>query len=364
MTREDIAAAEQNTFCLKNLEPQEVQWLWYPYIPRGKLTIMQGDPGEGKTTLALHLAACVTTGYFPGCAEKELAGTVILQSAEDGMRDTIVPRLEQAGADRSRIRSIYENFDPLTLTDERLANILEVYSPDLLIIDPLQAYLGANVDMHRANEVRPVMSHLSELADRFGIAILLVGHMNKNAGLKALYKGLGSIDITASARSVLLVAKNPKDPSMIYMGQIKSSLAPAGAVVGFERTDTGALRYAGEQHVNMQELIDGTSRVRPRERAGEFLEEILADGKKPVAAVKEAASSRGIAIGTLRRAYKELGIQHIRVGNEHYMALPKADTEPEPAPQPPAADKINMEEYYSEELGRYLTPEDFEPLPY
>ena len=141
MTREEIAAVEQYTYSLKNLDEQEVDWLWYPYIPRGKITIMQGDPGEGKTTLALQIAALVTRGYMFGNTEKQLPGMVMIQTAEDGIRDTIIPRLNKSGADRSWIRSIHEEMMPLTLTDDRLAQAMEVYTPDLLIIDPLQAYL-------------------------------------------------------------------------------------------------------------------------------------------------------------------------------------------------------------------------------
>ena len=322
MTREEIQAIEQEMICLKNLEPQEVDWLWYPYIPRGKLTIMQGDPGEGKTTLALQLAALVTRGFMYGKSEKELAGTVLFQSAEDGIRDTIIPRLMGMGADRSRINTIREDLMPLTLTDERLAKVMEIYSPDLLVIDPLQAYLGANVDMHRANEVRPVLSHVAELAEYYGTAVLLIGHMNKMTGLKALYKGLGSIDITAAARSVLLVAKHPKDPDTLCMGQIKSSLAPMGPVVGFERTETGTLHYLGEQDIEANRLLENGCGSRPREKAAEFVQAYLADGRKPVKEVEEAARAQGISCATLTRALGSLGIERIREGYHYYLALP------------------------------------------
>ncbi|MBP0974161.1 MAG: AAA family ATPase [Oscillospiraceae bacterium] len=341
MTREEIAAVEQSTICLKHIQPQEVDWLWYPYIPRGKLTIMQGDPGEGKTTLALQIAALVTRGYMFGNTEKQLAGTVMIQSAEDGMGDTIVPRLLQSGADMSRIRNIREELMPLTLTDDRLAQALEVYNPDLLIIDPLQAYLGSDVDMHRANEVRPVLSHISELADRYGTAVLLIGHMNKMTGLKALYKGLGSIDITAAARSVLLVAKNPKDPDMLLMGHVKSSLAPSGPVLGFERQEKKPLNFIGEQSIDIHRMLNGDPRVLPRDKAAEFLVDYLADGRRPVQEVVQAAEQKSISETTLNRAAKKLGIERIREKNSFFWALPAEQDE--------------------EELVE-ITPEDFEPL--
>ncbi|MBP0973644.1 MAG: AAA family ATPase [Oscillospiraceae bacterium] len=322
MTREEMEIVAQSSVCLKNIKPKPVEWLWYPYIPQGKLTIMQGDPGEGKTTLALHLAACITRGLMPGCAERDLPGMVMLQSAEDGMEDTIVPRLLQADADCSRIRTIPETCQALTLTDDILAKNLELYTPELLIIDPLQAYLGASVDMHRANEVRPVMSHLAALAEHYGTAILLIGHMNKMSGQKALYKGLGSIDITAAARSVLLVAKHPKDSDTLCMGQIKSSLAPMGPVVGFERTETGTLHYLGEQDIEAHRLLESGCGSRPREKATEFVQAYLADGRKPVKEVEEAARAQGISCATLKRALGSLGIERIREGYHYYLALP------------------------------------------
>ena len=333
MQAAEVEIISQNTICFSELKEQEVEWLWYPYIPRGKITIMQGDPGEGKTTLALQIGALLTRGMMYGSDKKQLPGTILVQSAEDGLRDTILPRLRKSGADLTRVRSIREDVLPLTLTDERLAKTLEVYAPDLLIIDPLQAYLGADVDMHRANEVRPVLSNLSELAERTGTTVLLIGHMNKMTGLKAVYKGLGSIDITAAARSVLLVAKNPKEPDTIYMGHVKSSLAPAGPVLGFERTQQGPLQYLGEQSMDVQRLLDSVPRMMPRDTAADFLQEFLKDGKHPVKEVLEAAKEQGISKGTLVRAAKELGVMKIRNGNQHYMALPE-DIEPAPEPAP------------------------------
>ena len=316
---------------LSDLTPQEVEWLWYPYIPKGKITILQGDPGEGKTTLALNLAALLSRGYVYGDTTKRRAMDIMIQSAEDGLRDTILPRLLQAGADLHHIVNIKENTEPLTVTDDLFRASVQYYCPDLLIIDPLQAYLGADVDMHRANEVRPVLSSLAELAERCGTAVLLIGHMNKMAGLKALYKGLGSIDIAAAARSVLLAAKNPNDPGVLLMGQIKSSLAPAGAVIGFERTERGNLRFIGEQNVDMQRLLDGTSHLRPRDLASDFLQDFLDQGRKPVSEVMEEARKRNLHEATVIRAAKALGILRIREGNHFFMQLPSEEPESEPA---------------------------------
>ena len=214
---------------MSDIETEQVQWLWYPFIPYGKITIIQGDPGEGKTSFVLAMIALLTTGK-PLPEDKTVAEPirVIYQSAEDGLADTIKPRLEASGADCSRILVIDESVKELTLCDERLEQAVQETGAKLIVLDPLQAYLGGNVDMHRANEVRPVFKRLCAIADRTGCAIILIGHMNKAQGLKSSYRGLGSIDFHAAARSVLLVGRLKSEPSVRVVAHDKSSLAPEG----------------------------------------------------------------------------------------------------------------------------------------
>ena len=153
---------------LNEVAPQEVDWLWYPYIAFGKVTILQGDPGEGKTTLVLHLAAALTRGEMLCSEEKREPVTVIYQTAEDGLTDTIKPRLIAANADCSRVLVIDETEQCVSMTDERLEVAIRQTNARLVILDPLQAYLGADVDMHRANQVRPIMSRLGVIAEKYG----------------------------------------------------------------------------------------------------------------------------------------------------------------------------------------------------
>ena len=220
---------------MSDVEVTEVKWLWKPYIPIGKITIIQGDPGEGKTTMILAIASAMTTGdVLPLSEEAFERRNVIYQTAEDGLSDTIKPRLLAAGADCTKVIVIDESHKELTLSDKRIEEAIIETSAQLLIIDPLQAYLGSSVDMHRANEIRPIFKNLSSVAERTGCAIVIIGHMNKAGGTKGLYRGLGSIDITAAARSVLLVGRVRAEPSIRVMAQIKSSLAHEGKKVAFK----------------------------------------------------------------------------------------------------------------------------------
>ena len=196
---------ELRIIAMSDIQQGDVKWLWYPYIPLGKVTIIQGDPGEGKTTFVLAVIAALTQGEaLPGCSRAMEPMNVIYQTAEDGLADTIKPRLVAAGADCSRMKVIEEGSRELTLVDERLEQAIRQTGARLIVLDPIQAYLGSCVDMHRANEVRPVMKRLADMAERTDCAVVLVGHINKAQGMKASYRGLGSIDfLAAAARSIV-----------------------------------------------------------------------------------------------------------------------------------------------------------------
>ena len=208
---------EQNDYRItyyNTVSSKEVDWLWYPYIPYGKITILQGDPGEGKSTMMMQLAALITNGdAMPDGSGDRIPGNVIYQAAEDGIEDTIKPRLEAAGADCSRIAFLEQSDEePILLNDVRLAQAIEGTKAKLLVIDPLQAYLGMDGEMQRSNSVRSVLGNLVKVAERTGCAVVLIGHMNKSNRAKGIYRGLGSIDIAAVARSILLVGRDRNIP--------------------------------------------------------------------------------------------------------------------------------------------------------
>ena len=222
---------------LSDVQQTAVHWLWYPYIPFGKLTILQGNPGEGKTYFAMYLtAACTNRQQLPN-GELLEPFNVIYQTAEDGLGDTVKPRLIEAGADLDRVLVIDDRESMLTLTDKRIERAIRENQAKLLIIDPIQAFLGAQVDMNRANEVRPIFRALGEIAEVHDCAILMIGHLNKASGSQSTYRGLGSIDMTAAVRSLLFIGKVRDDPATRVLTHEKSSLAPPGKSLAFSLGD-------------------------------------------------------------------------------------------------------------------------------
>ena len=299
---------------MADVEATEVKWLWYPYIPYGKITIIQGDPGEGKTTLILNLAAMLSKGdKLPESEIKTEPINIIYQTAEDGLADTVKPRLIAADADYKRITVIDESTSELSFTDERLEQAIIETKAKLVILDPLQAYIGASVDMHRANEIRPIMKHLAEVAQRQQCAVVLIGHLNKAMGMKSSYRGLGSIDIPASARSVLLVGRIRDNPTVRVMAQVKSSLAPEGEPIAFELNKESGFHFIGKYNISIDDLLNGTGSVSKVEQAEKFLMEFLSDGTpKQQKIIQQQASYRNIGSRTLNDAKKNLNIKSFK----------------------------------------------------
>ena len=298
---------------MEDVVSKEVEWLWYPYIPYGKITIIEGDPGEGKTTLVLKLAAALSRGLpLPCDDDKEYEPIhIIYQTAEDGIEDTIKPRLEKAGADCSMIRVIDETDKELSMTDDRLEQAIIETGARLIILDPIQSYIGATVDMHRANEIRPVLKHLGIIAEKHNCAIILIGHMNKASGSKSTYRGLGSIDIQATARSVLLVARLRDKPNIRIMAHDKSSLAPAGDAIGFEMTKDNGMVCIGPYDITIDELLSGNEgrEKKKLDIAENFIKEYFGTNKViPSNEIMMEAAKRSIKRNTLLSLKKKLGI--------------------------------------------------------
>ena len=319
---------------MEQVEVEKIDWLLYPFIPFGKVTIVQGDPGEGKTTMVLRIIAKLTKGEAvlpsgsdePALEEKTMdlePVNVIYQTAEDGLGDTIKPRLLSAGADCSRVMVIDDNDQALTMMDARLEEAIIRTKARLVVLDPIQGFLGAAVDMHRANEIRPLMKRIAVLAEKYHCAIILIGHMNKNSNGKSSYRGLGSIDFQAAARSVLIVGRIKDEPEIRVVCHVKSSLAPEGKSVAFRLDKDTGFEWIGEYDISADDLLSGDNRGQKIHEAKEFLKEILVSGSVAQTKVAEEAESRGIKKKTLWNAKKELEIESVKIGNQWFWMLPE-----------------------------------------
>ena len=296
---------------MSEVEETVVQWLWYPFIPFGKVTLIQGNPGKGKTWLAMAIAAYCTNGKeLPNALPIE-PFNVLYQTAEDGIADTIKPRLAKCGADMTRVRFINEEEKQLSMTDDRIEKAIRQNNVRLMIMDPIQAYLGANVDMNRANEIRPLFRHLSTIAERTGCAIVLIGHLNKSSGSQSDYRSLGSIDIAAAVRSILFVEKveKEKEQDIRVVYQQKDSLAKKENPVAFSLGEEG-LKWLGEYDISIEDLLmgkAGTKKETKLEKAQKLILELLSKRKMMCLEELEAELlAYGISSRTGRDARKQL----------------------------------------------------------
>ena len=329
---------------MESVKVEQIEWLLYPFIPFGKVTIIQGDPGEGKTTMVLQIIAKLTRGepiLLNKKSQKEAQQdseenlkqevlsqdkpiqpvNVIYQTAEDGLVDTIKPRLLAAGADCSRVLVIDDREQPLTMLDVRLEEAIMQTKARMVVLDPIQGFLGTDVDMHRANEIRPLMKRMAVLAEKYHCAIILIGHMNKNSNGKSSYRGLGSIDFQAAARSVLIVGRLKDEPETRVMCHVKSSLAPEGKSVAFRLDKETGFQWIGEYDISADDLLSGDARGQKSRIAKEFLLDILADGGMAQKKIEEEASKQGIKKKTLRNAKQELEIDSVKRGNQWFWIL-------------------------------------------
>ena len=237
----------------------------------------------------------------------------------------IKPRLESAGADCTRVLVIDESKRELTLCDARLEEAICRTGAKLIVLDPLQAYLGSNVDMHRANEVRPVLKRLSLMAERTQCAVILIGHMNKAQGLKSGYRGLGSIDFRASARSVLIVGRLKSGDALRIVAQDKNSLAPESAAIAFELHPEHGFQWKGFCDATVDNILNGTGQVQTKTMQMEDELRRFLTQPRPAEEVLALAKQLGISERTLKIAKRNLGILSERRADQWLWRLPEQE---------------------------------------
>ena len=291
-----------------NVTPLKIKWLWYPYIAFGKLTMIQGDPGSGKTTLSLILAASLSKGenefHIDGLDTKEVIN-VIYQTAEDGIEDTIKPKLDRLMADCTHI-SYITNDDYINLENDSIENIIKNKNIKLLILDPIQSFLGKGKSLQQVSDIRPLMKNLSKIAQKTGCAIVLIGHLNKTERSKDLYRGLGSVDLTAIARSIIFVRKLDENNNIRIITQIKNSLEKEGDSLAFKIEKNGNILWLGHYEIDDFEINDKDNST----IAKDILINMLADGMKPLSEIQKQTDSY-ISRRTLFRIKKELDIKTV-----------------------------------------------------
>jgi AAA domain len=314
---------------LSEVVPERVRWLWGGRIALGKLNLVDGDPGAGKSAMTTDLAARVTVGKpWPDGAECKAGGVVIL-SAEDGLADTIRPRFDAAGGDPSRaiavstVQDAEGNERQITIPDDLhvIEAAIERVGAVLVVIDPLMAFLPGEVNSHRDQDMRRALAPLARLAERTGAAVVVIRHLNKASGGNALYRGGGSIGIIGAVRSGLLVAKHPEDDGRRVLASIKSNLAaPAPSLVfGLASTESGAVRvdWKGESSLDAAALLAAPTDHEERstaQAAQEFLRDVLSDGPQAVADIRVQANEAGLYWRTVERAKAALGVRATREG--------------------------------------------------
>jgi hypothetical protein len=341
---------------LADVAARPVRWLWPGRLALGKLAILDGDPGLGKSLVTLDLAARVTTGRpFPD-GRAGFRGAVVLVNCEDGVADTLRPRLDALGADASHVHVLrgpveggVERLPSFPRDLARLEQVIRRTGAVLVVIDPIMAFFDDTICTANDQSVRQALAPLARLAEETGCVILLVRHLNKTGGAKAVYRGGGSIGIVGACRSGWLIARDPAEPRRRVLAQVKNNLGPAqpGLLYEVVGDEAGAPQVAwlGEVDLAADQLVGGAPAAggeAPISRAEvvERLREMLADGPRPADEVLAELMAEGVSRRTVFRARREAGVASVRERTEVGTALlwrlgEPGEREPD---DPPAAD--------------------------
>lgn len=334
MRMADRTKARKKTFIsLENYEPADAKYLWKPYIPLGFVTIIEGDPGVGKSWLTLVIAAAVSNGGgLPGQRSVK-KGRVLIMSAEDDPHITLRPRLDACGGDPRMVYYATEHFTFDETGLETLRRNIREHRPLLVIVDPIVAYIGGDVDLHRANETRGLFTKLAKMASRYRCSLVVVRHLTKSLNDNATYRGIGSIDIIASVRSALLVDKDLDDPKNIRaVIHHKANLSHHGKTLLYEvkraSTRPGSIfKWKGSAAYDITEYMakkhrDPGAPDDKRQNAMGLLTKLLETEPKLATEIEAMMDAGGVAARTLKRAKRDLGITSKKIGDVWYWQLP------------------------------------------
>ena len=317
------------TFMLyKDVSCKQIDWLWYPYIAIGKITLLQGDPGDGKSTMIMNLLAALSRGeMLPDGTPLDGPQQSIYQCSEDSAGDTIKPRFDAANADCERIAFINEDvFGKITLDDEKLQQAIIEFHPRIIVIDPIQSYVDNPADLLVAGKLRRTLRRIGIWASTYNCAVVLISHLNKNEGTKSLYRNLGSIDLVATARSVLQVERDSDNPNRRIIRQIKNNIGPIGDDIHFEITQENIFHWIIKLNKRtIGKKIENTFQMLPKnkqELASIVLKQLLVDGAVESREVQRVLEQYGIGNKTMQNVKQLLGIKSYRKMRKWYWVMP------------------------------------------
>jgi hypothetical protein len=325
---------------MTDVTEEDVKWLYFPYFPRGAVTLIDGDPGLGKSTLSVALVAALTQGRGVPWSQDRPRGRALLLSAEDDPARVQKPRLLANGADTDAVRYARELF---SLDEKGLAMLtaeMVQHKPDLVVIDPIIAYMAASFDLHKATDMTRFFTAIDKIAKNFDCAMVVIRHLRKSRDGDPLYQGLGSIAVVGRVRSALVLGKHPDDPELRAVAHTKSNYGPLGRTIVFDLKPKSGETVPGVTWLDTEDITpddllrppsENTAGRPPKEseQVERFLRDFLANGEMESKAVFRSGEVRGFSTITIRRCFKKMGGRKRPVGRERYWSLPDRNNEDE-----------------------------------